>query len=83
MVAFSYMNSDKKYSFLFYLTKMSKILNHQYITNVLAENTRCYNCLPFKLVAPRYSMGIQNVNALPKITSNGFRILLKFTYLCP
>lgn len=66
--------------FLSQLTKLSKILNFQYIANILAETTICYNCLLFKLVAPRYSIGNQNLNAIPKITLNGFNILLEFTH---
>lgn len=44
------------------------------------RDARCRNYLLFKLVVPKYSMGNQNVNVLPKITLNGFNILLEFTW---
>lgn len=72
------MNPNK--GFLYLADKsIYEIFNHQYIANILAETNRCYNYLQFKLV-PRQSMGNQNVNAFPKITLNGFNILLEFTY---
>lgn len=79
IVASTYMNSNKGYSNCLVWQKISKILDHQHIINILAENTTCYNYLLFKLVAPRYSMGNQNSNALPKITLNGSNTLLEST----
>ena len=43
------------------------------------RDARCHDHLLCKLVAPRYSVGNQHVNALPKITLNGFNILLERT----
>ena len=44
------------------------------------RDARCHNHLLCKLVAPRYSVVNQHVNVLPKITLNGFNILLELTW---
>ena len=44
------------------------------------RDARCHNHLLCKLVAHRYSVFNQHVNVLPKITLNGFNILLELTW---